>query len=153
MRLEERVITGLATSNDVVILTIKDLNLNKVSSLFECIASKNISVDMISQTAPIDDIVNVSFTISKEDLNECNQLVQRYADDKDIVIDNKVTKVSLVGLGMKNTAGVASKVFKIFKDNNIKVKLITTSEIRISCAINSSDEEVAINEVAKVFNI
>ena len=64
-RREEKVITGLATSNDVVILTIKDFSLDKVSSLFECIASKNISVDMISQTAPIGDIVNVSFTISK----------------------------------------------------------------------------------------
>ena len=153
MRLEEKVITGLATSNDVVILTIKDFSLDKVSSLFECIASKNISVDMISQTAPIGDIVNVSFTISKEDLNECKELVEKYANSKDIVVDSEVTKVSLVGLGMKNTAGVASKVFKIFKDNNIKVKLITASEIRISCAINSSDEEVAINEVAKVFNV
>ena len=54
---------------------------------------------------------------------------------------------------MKNKAGVASKVFKIFKDNDIKIKLITTSEIRITCAINSFDRDVAINEVAREFNV
>ena len=54
---------------------------------------------------------------------------------------------------MKNTSGVASKVFKIFNENNIVVKLITTSEIRITCAINSSSKEVAIREIAKEFNI
>lgn len=54
---------------------------------------------------------------------------------------------------MKNTAGVASKVFKVFKENNIKVKLITTSEIRITCAINCDDKHTAINQIAKEFNL
>jgi Aspartokinases len=54
---------------------------------------------------------------------------------------------------MKNTSGVASKVFKIFNENNIQIKLITTSEIRITCAISSKDKEVAIREIGKVFNV
>ncbi len=54
---------------------------------------------------------------------------------------------------MKDTSGVASKVFKIFKENNIVVKLITTSDIRITCAIDSKDKMVAINKVANEFNL
>ncbi|SCI11226.1 ACT domain-containing protein [Romboutsia sp. 1001713B170207_170306_H8] len=108
---------------------------------------------MISQTAPINEIINVSFTIPKEDLDECKEIAKKYSDSKNIVIDDHITKFSLVGSGMKNTAGVISKVFKIFKENNINVKLITTSEIRITCAINSFDKDVAINEVAREFNV
>ncbi len=69
------------------------------------------------------------------------------------MIDNNITKFSLVGLGMKNTSGVAAKVFKIFNENGIMIKLITTSEIRITCAINSDDKQVAIEKIAEVFNI
>ena len=60
---------------------------------------------------------------------------------------------SLVGLGMKHTSGVASKVFNILRKNGIKVKLITTSEIRITCAISSEYTDIAISEIAKEFNV
>ena len=60
---------------------------------------------------------------------------------------------SLVGLGMKHTSGVASKVFNILRKNGIKVKLITTSEIRITCAINSKDTHAAVQGIAREFNI
>ncbi|MGL5693439.1 MAG: aspartate kinase, partial [Peptostreptococcaceae bacterium] len=153
MKLEEKVITGLAASDDDVAITIKDFSIDMVACLFEDIANKKISIDMISQTAPIHNNVNVSFTIPSEDLADCKSLVEKYVLSENMVIDDKITKLSLVGLGMKNTAGVASKVFRIFNEHNIKVKLITTSEIRITCAINSSDKQVAINEIAKEFNI
>ncbi|MBH9818731.1 ACT domain-containing protein, partial [Clostridioides difficile] len=77
----------------------------------------------------------------------------KYTDEEHVVIDNNITKFSLVGLGMKNTSGVAAKVFKIFNENGIMIKLITTSEIRITCAINSDDKQVAIEKIAEVFNI
>jgi len=70
-----------------------------------------------------------------------------------MLVNDEITKFSLVGLGMKDTSGVASKVFKIFKENNIVVKLITTSDIRITCAIDSKDKMVAINKVADEFNL
>ena len=91
---------------------------------------------MISQTAPILDKISVSFTVPKEELGECKKIVSKYTDEEHVVIDNNITKFSLVGLGMKNTSGVAAKVFKIFNENGIMIKLITTSEIRITCAIN-----------------
>ena len=153
MKLEDKVITGLATCDDDAAITIVDINMNDVSKLFEKIAVGGVSIDMISQTAPLNEQVNVSFTIPKDDLIECNQIVQCFVPKESIIIDENITKFSLVGLGMKNTSGVASKVFKIFNDNDIAVKLITTSEIRITCAINSSSKEVAIREVAKEFNL
>lgn len=153
MKLEDKVITGLATCDDDAAITIVDINMDNVSKLFEEIAVGGVSVDMISQTAPFDKKVSVSFTIPKDDLIECEKIVQHFVSKENIVIDKNITKFSLVGLGMKNTSGVASKVFRIFSDNNIIVKLITTSEIRITCAINSSSKELAIREIAKEFNV
>ena len=153
MKLEDKVITGIATSDADSSITIKELDMDNVSALFEDIANKSISVDMISQTAPIDGKLNVSFTIPKEEVEECIELAKKYTSDENVAVDNEITKFSLVGLGMKHTSGVASKVFRIFKENNIRVKLITTSEIRITCAINTSDKEVAIQKMCEEFNV
>ncbi len=153
MKLEDKVITGLATCDEDAAITVVDINMEDVSKLFEKIAVDGVSIDMISQTAPFNDKVNVSFTIPKDDLMQCREIVGCFVPKGSIIIDEEITKFSLVGLGMKNTSGVASKVFKIFSDNNIAVKLITTSEIRITCAINSSCKEVAIREIAKEFNL
>ncbi|EEA85028.1 aspartate kinase [Peptacetobacter hiranonis] len=153
MKLEDKVITGIATSDADSSITIKELDMDNVSALFEDIANKSISVDMISQTAPIDGKLNVSFTIPKDEVDECIELAKKYTSDENVAVDNEITKFSLVGLGMKHTSGVASKVFRIFKENNIRVKLITTSEIRITCAINTSDKEVAIQKMCEEFNV
>ncbi|WP_455542116.1 aspartate kinase [Intestinibacter sp.] len=152
MKLEDKVITGLATSDDDVAITI-DIDEDKVVDLFENIASENISMDMISQTAPMNSKITVSFTIPKEDLTAAKDVVSKYIPIDEVIIDENVTKLSLVGLGMKHTSGVASKVFSILRKNGIKIKLITTSEIRITCAINSEDTDVAVREIAKEFNV
>lgn len=152
MKLEDKVITGLATSDDDVAITI-EIDEDKVVDLFENIAKENISMDMISQTAPMNSKISVSFTIPKEDLNQGKAIVEKYVPQEKILVDENITKLSLVGLGMKNTSGVASKVFSILKKNGIKIKLITTSEIRITCAISSEDTAVAVNEIAKEFNV
>ena len=127
MKLEDKVITGLATSDDDVAITI-DIDEEKIVDLFESIANENISMDMISQTAPINSSnITVSFTIPKEDLVKAKVIVSKYVLKNKIIIDENITKLSLVGLGMKHTSGVASKVFNILRKNGIKVKLITTS--------------------------
>ena len=152
MKLEDKVITGLATSDDDVAITI-EIDEDKVVDLFENIAKENISMDMISQTAPMNSKISVSFTIPKEDLNQGKAIVEKYVPQEKILVDENITKLSLVGLGMKHTSGVASKVFSILKKNGIKIKLITTSEIRITCAISSEDTNKAVNEIAKEFNV
>lgn len=153
MKLEDKVITGLVTSDDDVAITI-DIDEEKIVDLFESIANENISMDMISQTAPINSSnITVSFTIPKEDLVKAKEIVSKYVLKNKIIIDENITKLSLVGLGMKHTSGVASKVFNILRKNGIKVKLITTSEIRITCAISSKDTHAAVQGIAREFNI
>ena len=153
MKLEDKVITGLATSDDDVAITI-DIDEEKIVDLFESIANENISMDMISQTAPINSSnITVSFTIPKEDLVKAKEIVSKYVLKNKIIIDENITKLSLVGLGMKHTSGVASKIFNILRKNGIKVKLITTSEIRITCAISSKDTHAAVQGIAREFNI
>ena len=153
MKLEDKVITGLATSDDDVAITI-DIDEEKIVDLFESIANENISMDMISQTAPINSSnITVSFTIPKEDLAKAKEIVSKYVLEDKIIIDENITKLSLVGLGMKHTSGVASKIFNILRKNGIKVKLITTSEIRITCAISSKDTHAAVQGIAREFNI
>ena len=153
MKLEDKVRTGLATSDDDVAITI-DIDEEKIVDLFESIANENISMDMISQTAPINSSnITVSFTIPKEDLVKAKEIVSKYVLKNKIIIDENITKLSLVGLGMKHTSGVASKIFNILRKNGIKVKLITTSEIRITCAISSKDTHAAVQGIAREFNI
>lgn len=156
MNMESKPITGLATSDDDVAITIKDIenDINVVSDLFESVAKKRINIDMISQTAPVDNKVSISFTIPKADLKECLQIVDKFYSDKEkLSIDEDITKFSIVGIGMKTTSGVASRVFKLFKLHKIQVKMITTSEIRITCAIKQEDKLRAIELIATEFNL
>lgn len=80
-------------------------------------------------------------------------IIKQFTEEKNIFIDKDITKFSVVGIGMKTTSGVAAKMFKIFSDNNIDVKLITTSEIRITCAIKQEDKGKAIKLIANKFNL
>lgn len=155
MNMEIKSVTGLATSDDDVAITIEDIkdSINIIADIFSKLAEKRINVDMISQTAPINGKTSLSFTVPKEDLQDSMKIINDYASKDKIKIDENLTKFSIVGLGMKNTSGVAAKMLKIFSDNNIKVKMITTSEIRITCAINVEDKINAINLVAKEFNL
>ncbi|CBZ05229.1 aspartate kinase [Clostridium botulinum] len=155
MNMEMKSVTGLATSDDDIAITMEDINenINIVADIFSRLAEKQINVDMISQTAPINSRISLSFTIPKEDLQEGMKIIKNYASKDKIKIDENLTKFSIVGIGMKNTSGVAAKMLKIFSDNNIKVKMITTSEIRITCAINVRDKINAINLVVKEFNL
>jgi aspartate kinase len=155
MNMEGKAVTGLATSDDDVAITIENISydINVLSNLFEALASRRINIDMISQTSPINERVNISFTVPKEDLKESMEVVKIYAKKDNISIDEDITKFSMVGIGMKTTSGVAAKMFKIFSKNNIKVKMITTSEIRITCAIKQDDKLKAIGLVADEFNL
>ncbi len=156
VNLESKPVTGLATSDDDVAVTVRDIDydINIIANLFEKVADRKINVDMISQTAPIGNKVNVSFTIPKVDLKECLDILKPYSKGGvQIDIDENITKFSIVGIGMKTTSGVVAKMFKLFRQNNISVKMITTSEIRVTCAINQEDKIKTINLIAKEFNL
>ena len=155
MNMESKPVTGLATSDEDISITITDINkdLNILSKLFEALAEKKINVDMISQTAPFNNKVSLSFSIGKEDLKEALSLVEEFVNKDQIIIDEDITKFSMVGIGMKTTSGVAAAMFSLFRENNIEVKMITTSEIRITCAIKKEDKLKAVEIIGKKFNL
>lgn len=155
VNMENKPVTGIATSDDDIAVTLKDIpdDINILSNIFESVGNKRINIDMISQTAPIDKKVNISFTIPKEDLTECMTIIKRFTSKNNIIIDENITKFSIVGVGMKTTSGVAARLFKLFSKNEINVKMVTTSEIRITCAIEQKESNKAIRLAAEEFNL
>ena len=155
MNMESKPVTGLATSDDDIAITLWNIknDINLISNLFGRLGERKIVIDMISQTSPIAGNVNLSFTLPMEDIKEAKEIIKEFVQEESIVSDEDITKFSVVGIGMKNTSGVAAKMFKIFGENDIQVKMITTSEIRITCAIKRKDKLRAINLVAEKFNL
>ncbi|MBP2028782.1 aspartate kinase [Acetoanaerobium pronyense] len=156
--MEEKVITGLSISSDILMVTVNNLvfNSDNIATLFEKVAKENINVDMISQTSPMDEKVNVSFTTSKDELNALNKVMKEIKDENneiEVVIEENISKISVVGIGMMNQSGVTAQVFRILADNNIEFKQVTTSEISISYTVASSDREKAVQILAKELNL
>jgi len=156
MNMESKPVTGIATNDDDVAVTLKNIpkDVNILSTIFEAIGSKRVNIDMISQSSPVDGTVSVSFTIPKESLKDSLEIIDKLTpEDNKVIVDEDITKFSMVGLGMKTTSGVAARMFRVFNKNNIEIKMITTSEIRITCAIKTSDKLKAIKVVAKEFDL
>ena len=156
--MEEKVITGLAATEDVLMITINNVEYNSknIALIFKKLAKYNVNIDMISQTAPFNGVVNVSFTASKNDIFTIDKVVKKLKNElKNIEVskDSNISKISVVGIGMMNQSGVAGKVFKIFSDNNIEFKQVTTSEISISYTIDANDRIKAITVLAKELNL
>ncbi|MCB2359525.1 aspartate kinase [Clostridium estertheticum] len=155
VNMESKPVTGIATSDDDVAVTLKNIpkDVNILSTIFEAIGSKRVNIDMISQSSPVDGMVSVSFTIPKESLKDSLKIIEKLTGDNKVIVDEDITKFSMVGLGMKTTSGVAARMFRVFSKNDIEIKMITTSEIRITCAIKSIDKLKAIKLIAKEFNL
>jgi len=127
-----------------------------VSKIFTALSNKNISVDMIIQSVPVDNVNDVAFTIPKEDLKTtmtiCNELLADMQNAK-IVSDSNIAKVSIVGAGMINRPGIASKLFQTLSKENINIQMIATSEIKISCVIDPSDAHRAVKAIHNAFEL
>ena len=156
--MENSSITGLAIDNNQAMITLNGVphDIRVIADIFEQIAKLDINIDMISQTTPVNKLVNISFTIPKSDLACAIEILDRFKNNIftfSYETYENITKLSVVGIGMKSQSGVASKMFKLLADNNIPVNIITTSEIKISYIINPNDQQKAIEAVAKEFNL
>ncbi len=157
-QMEQKVITGLTINDDVLMVTINNITYSpeNISDIFSSLSDREVNIDMISQTSPNDDCVNISFTTSKENeviVDEALQEQMKIMGNIKIKKDCNVSKLSVVGMGMRNESGVASKMFKLFADNNIYFKLVTTSEISISYTIDTADKQKAINAISEAFDL
>ena len=120
------------------------------------IADANIDVDMIIQNASLAGLTDFSFTVSRNDYSRAMEIakkVQAHIGAKDIVGDNRICKVSIVGVGMRSHPGVASKMFRILAEEGINIQMISTSEIKTSVAVDEKYMELAVRVLHREFGL
>jgi aspartate kinase len=157
--MEERVVSGVAYARDeaqISLLRLRD-EPGVVARVCAVMADANISVDMIVQgSSRREDTANLVFTVGKRDLDKAllaldtNKDVIGYAD---YMINDKVSKVSVVGIGMRSHAGVAHTMFSALAERNINIEVISTSEIKISVLIDSDMTELAVRALHSAFEL
>jgi aspartate kinase len=124
------------------------------ASIFVPLAKAGISVDTIVQNSSVNKLADLTFTVTKDQINEAMKVVKPIAKKlgaSDIVSDTELGKVSIVGTGMQNTPGFAAKMFDTLSSNGINIELISTSEIRITCIIKESKVKEAVRALHKAF--
>lgn len=153
--MEANVITGLSICDDSLMVTISRIpyQAENMAIIFEKLAQENVNVDMISQTAPLDGLINVSFTAPKDDLFVIEKVMNELNTNLEISIEEGVTKISVVGIGMRNQSGVSGRLFRILADQGIAFRQVTTSEISISYTIDKEHKETAVRVLSKELNL
>ena len=126
------------------------------ASLFEPLSDVGISVDTIVQNTSSDQYSDLSFTVARTDLKDALLKIRSVSIEMgvaDVVSDSSLSKVSVVGAGMLDSAGYASRMFRSLADSNINIDMITTSEIRITCIVAESRAEDAVRVLHEAFRL
>ncbi|MFA6129748.1 MAG: aspartate kinase [Candidatus Omnitrophota bacterium] len=124
--------------------------------LFKELAMAGVSVDMIVQNVGHTRSTDISFTIAKGDCAKAvkiTKMVARKIGSSELLLDEDIARVSIVGVGMKSHHGVAAKMFGIMADNKINIEMISTSDISISCIIKKKFAEIAVKKLHKEFGL
>ncbi len=126
------------------------------AAIFQPLAKAGISIDTIVQNASIENITDLTFTVSKSDLTRAMKVVEPIAKSigaRECLSDSKLGKVSIIGTGMQNTPGYAARMFGALSEQGINIQLITTSEIRITCIIDEGRVIDAIRALHRAFEL
>lgn len=157
--MEAAVVSGIAFSRDeakITILGVPDRP-GIASSILSPIADANIDVDMIIQNQSVDGTTDFSFTVNrsgfKQAIKVINEVVLKNVNAREVITDDKVCKVSIVGIGMHSHAGVASKMFSTLAEEGVNIQMISTSEIKTSVLIEDKYMELAVRALHKVFGL
>ena len=158
-QMEDRIkVTGIAYNANVAKITVQSVpdRPGLAASLFEPLAEASISVDTIVQNTGGDQSTDISFTVSRTDLPAAVRLVESVAPmmgAAGVVSANGLAAVSIVGSGMQNTPGYASRMFRLLANGGINIDMITTSEIRISCIIDEAQGRDAVRLLHEGFRL
>ena len=158
-QMEDRIkVTGIAYNANVAKITVQSVpdRPGLAAALFEPLAEASISVDTIVQNTGGDRSTDISFTVSRTDLPAAVRLVESVAPQMGaagVVSANGLAAVSIVGSGMQNTPGYASRMFRLLANGGINIDMITTSEIRISCIIDESQGRDAVRILHDGFHL
>lgn len=126
------------------------------AKIFTALAGAALSVDVIIQNVSAEGLTDISFTLPKTDVVEATQIMKKVAAEikaKNVSYDSNISKISIVGAGMRSHSGVAAKMFKALSGENINIIMISTSEIRISCIIESKYTELAVRALHREFDL
>ena len=148
-KMEGMLIKGVAKDTDVAVITILNVPDEPGTSfkIFGLLAQKNINVDIILQSTGRDGKKDISFTCAQGEAETALRVLKESAHYADVSVDTTCAKVSIVGAGMQSHSGVASKMFEALSNNNINIKMISTSEIKISCIIDRADADKAVGAI------
>ena len=157
--MERAVISGIAFNKDEAKITVRGVpdRPGIASAILSPIGAANIEIDMIIQNASIDGMTDFSFTVQRGDYDKALKILnERVKDDigaTEITGSTDVVKVSVVGVGMRSHAGVASKMFDALASNNINLQMISTSEIKVSVLIQEQHLEKAVKTLHTAFGL
>lgn len=156
--MEQPVVSGIAFNRDEAKVTISGVPDTPGSALgiLKPVSDANIDVDMIVQNVGEDNRTAFTFTVHRNDFNRAKDVLQRVSDElgaHGVSGDTKIAKVSIVGVGMRSHAGVATKMFEALSSEGINIQMITTSEIKISVVINEKYLELAVRALHSAFEL
>ncbi len=126
------------------------------AKVFMRIAEENINVDMIVQNVSKEELTDLSFTVPRPDLRKTMTtcvLLQREIGAEEIVYDEDIAKISIVGIGMRSHTGVAAKMFRTLAEHGINIEMISTSEIKVSCIVRESQADDAVRFLHEAFEL
>jgi aspartate kinase len=158
VEMEKVVVSGIAYNKNeakITVLRVADRP-GIAAKLFTRVAEANIVVDMIVQNISQDGSTDISFTVPKPDYPKAMQIVTGVAKElgaPQVVGDDKIAKVSIVGVGMRTHSGVAARMFEALAGEKINIMMISTSEIKVSCVIDAKYAELAVRVLHDVFDL
>jgi aspartate kinase len=156
--MEEAVISGIAFNRDEAELTISGVpdNPGIAYKILGPIGDANIEVDMIIQNIGADGCTDVTFTVHRNDYAKAKKILEKTAQElgaREVTGDATIVKISLVGVGMRSHAGIASTMFKALAKENINIRMISTSEIKISVVVGEKYLELAVRALHDAFKL
>ena len=158
VKVERMLVSGVAADKNVTRISVVGLadKPGVAFRLFDALAKANINVDMILQSIGRDDTKDITFTIPRDMETDALNAIEGLKDTlemQDIKTNSKVAKVSIVGAGMMSNPGVASKMFECLYNANINIRMISTSEIRVTVLIDEKEVEKAMNVIHDMFGL
>ncbi|MBI1992206.1 MAG: aspartate kinase [Candidatus Omnitrophica bacterium] len=156
--MEDIVVSGVTLQRDEAKVTIRDVpdRPGMAAEIFRQLAEKGINVDMIVQNVSREGSTDLSFTVIKGDLPSTLRLSRTVAHRigaGEVITDEGVAKLSIVGIGMRSHSGIAAKMFEAMARERINIEMISTSEIKISCVIRKAHAERAMRAVHRAFGL
>ncbi|CAE6932484.1 Aspartate kinase [Pseudomonas marincola] len=156
--MEQPIISGIAFNRDEAKLTIRGVpDIPGVAfKILGPISSANVEVDMIVQNVAHDNTTDFTFTVHRNDYQNALQVLENTARElgaREVSGDTKIAKVSIVGVGMRSHAGVASQMFEALAKENINIQMISTSEIKVSVVIEEKYLELAVRALHTAFEL